>query len=140
MTAALSWPLQQALYDHLVADAELTSLLGGPHVYDAVPHRDGPSAPSTPYVVFAEESASAWDAQTVRGAEIELTLEVWSRSRGYSEIKQIQARLSDLLDDPELPLDRGTLILLRVASSDSSRAGGGMRRGRLRLKASAADV
>ncbi len=100
--------LRRAIRAALLADAQLTGLLGGPRVYDEAP----PGAPA-PRVAFADVQARDWSAQASKGAEQIVVLSVWSNARGAREALDIADRIVALLDEAELPLTGHRLIDLR---------------------------
>jgi hypothetical protein len=103
------WPLQQAVFAALSADAGVKSLLGDPaRIFDHVP----PSS-DFPYLVLGEATTTPFDAKTEDGMEQTLTLHTWSRARGLRETKEIMAAAVKVLDGPSLALSGHTLILLR---------------------------
>lgn len=125
------WPLQQALYGALIADAELTDLLGGAHVYDSVPDE----APF-PFVVLGDWHTHDWGTATEEGEEHEVTLHAWSRARGRKETRAILAALQAALHDAGFALAGHHLVNLRVTGTslavDPNREAW---RGTLRLRA-----
>ena len=122
MTAALSWPLQQALFARLTSNAALTNLLGGPKIYDAPPHQDGPGAARPPYILLGDETIAPWSDKTAQGAVHDFALIIISRAAGFSQSKRLAAAVSDaLLTPPALPLARGRLIRLDFLSATASR-------------------
>lgn len=112
MSAAALWPLQQAVYDRLTADAGLTALLaeGAAGVFDHVPQ-----ASAFPYVTIGEASAVPGElaSKTEPALAQSLTLHVWSRDRGFGETKRILAALTAALDDAPLTVAGQTLVALR---------------------------
>jgi hypothetical protein len=128
-TAAVA--LRAAIYDALVADAPLTTLLGGPKVYDEVPR-----AAVFPYVTLGEAEISDWSTATEGGAEVQLTLHAWSRQGGHREAHEIAGALLQALDDAPLSLTDHRLVNLRFATADIRReADGRTYRALLRFRA-----
>lgn len=128
MTAALSAPLQQALYTALAADGGLVSLIGAGRVFDAPPHRDGPDAVAPPYVVIGDERVTSAADKSSGGAVHELSVAVVSDAEGYLEAKQAAAAVSDLIDAGPLTLSRGAVIRQQVLGAVATRETGGVRR------------
>ncbi len=125
------WALQQAIFAALTADTELSTLLGGPRIYDAVPTRA-----EFPYVTFAQGSERDWSTGTDVGAEHVVTLHVWSRGAGRKETAAIMARVRVVLHDVGLTLDGFRLVNLRHEFSDARRdADGETWHGIVRLRA-----
>lgn len=124
MTADSQWPLQQAVYSTLRADASLQSLTGAnpARVYDYVPQftwddNDGSGNP-LPYVVLGEGSATDWDTKTEDGMEQTFLIHTWSRYWGWSQAKQIMGAVVDALDQQALSVTGHDLVLLRFEFSD----------------------
>lgn len=123
----LSLPLQQALFDRLTADAGVNAALGGAKIYDAPPHaQSGEAAP--PYITLGDETIADWSTQLEEGALHEVTLSVWSASRGYAEIKTAMAALYDALHETGLTIAGGRLVSLRFVSAKTSRTRSRLRR------------
>jgi hypothetical protein len=112
--------LRAAIHDALIADAPLTSLLGGPKVYDEVPR-----AAAFPYVTLGEARVSDWSTGTDAGEEHQLTLNAWSRQGGHREAHEIAGALLQALDDAALALTGHRLINLRFALADVRREADG---------------
>jgi hypothetical protein len=108
--------LRRAMLAALAADAALTALLGGAHVYDEAP----PGAP-TPRIAFADVQARDWSAQSSAGAEQMLALTVWSSSRGMREALDIADRIVAVLDQAPLALAGHHLVDLRFVSLATKR-------------------
>lgn len=90
MSTAL-WPLQQAAYAALTADAALMTLVSG--VYDEVPEQA-----AHPYVSIGSITELVDDAHNQRGLNTSLVLHVWSKYRGFKEAAGILAALDTVLD------------------------------------------
>lgn len=128
MTAALSWPLQQGLFARLVSDEALTSLLGGPKVFDAPPHLDGPEAVRPPYVLLGDETITPWFDKTQGGASHDLVFTAVSSGDGYAEAKAIAGAVSDVLEGAPPALSRGRIVRLQFLGATARRDVGGVRR------------
>lgn len=96
MTAA-SWALQRSLFETLVEAPELTSLLGGPHIYDT-PHKAG----TLPCITLGQTVNLDWSTGAEDGSE--LTLHVWSSADSATEVHEIILTLRAILDDGPLAL------------------------------------
>lgn len=126
MTAALSLPLQKALFAWLSADAALLAALGGPRLYDAPPHADGDAAPGPgPYLLLGDESVTPWFDQTQDGADHLLRFRVVSFAAGFSEAKTIAGALSDALAGPPPTLERGRIVRIQFLGAEARRGGAG---------------
>jgi hypothetical protein len=92
MSGSPSWPLQQAVYTRLNADATLTTSLGAT-IYDSTP-----DSAAFPYVVIGDDTEAPNDTMGVTGRDMTLTLHVWSQYVGKKQVKEIQNRIDALLD------------------------------------------
>ncbi len=130
MTTA-TWALQTAIYARLIADPDLTSVLGGQKVFDHVPRGTQP-----PYVTFGITTERDWSTGTETGSEHEISLLVWSQNRGRRELQAVTDTLRDALHDAALSLTGHRLINLRHAFSELRREPDGETwRGLIRLRA-----
>jgi hypothetical protein len=120
MPTAASLALRAAVYDALIADASLTSLLGGPNVYD-----EPPRSAAFPYVTLGEARVSDFAAGADQIAEHQLTLHAWSRQGGHKEAHLIAGALLQALDDAPLALADHRLVNLRFAVADVRREADG---------------
>ena len=116
MTASSIIDLRKAVRAALIADASLSSMLGGARVYDEAPRGTEP-----PYVTFGDARSRDWSTASDRGAEHILVIDVWSVQRGQREALAISARVQDLLDDASLTLDSHNLVSLRFTRLDARR-------------------
>ena len=119
MTSA-AWALQRAIHQKLTASATITSLLGGPHVWDHVPR-----GAAYPFVTFGVTTDRDWstggDAASDAGVEHILTLLVWSNAAGRREADAIAAALRDTLHDQPLTLAGHRLVNIRHELTDTRR-------------------
>jgi hypothetical protein len=115
-TAALRAAIQEAL----VADAGLTSLLGGARVYD-----EPPAASAYPYVMLGEARTTDFSTGSEPGEEHQLTLHAYSRQGGHRQAHLIAGALLQALEDAPLPLDDHRLINFRFALADVRREADG---------------
>ena len=116
MTTSPAHALQRALWQRLSADAALTALLGGPHIYDHVPRSAG-----LPYVTLGDIRSHDWSTQTARGHEHFLMLHVWSERRGRGEVQAIMAALDQALDGADLALVSHRLVNFSLVFWDARR-------------------
>lgn len=112
--------LRSAVHDALIADAPLTALLGGAHVYDEAPRHA-----AFPYVTIGDARVSDWSTGSDRGEEHQLVLHAWSRQGGHREAHLIAGALLQALDDAPLTLTGHALINLRFAVADVRRESDG---------------
>ena len=115
MTYAIGASLQTAIYERLVGDAGLRSIVGSA-IYDAVPQ----SAPDL-FVAIGAERVSARNDASGTGALHELQISVVTRRNGYADAKAAGAMVSDALDAAALPIARGRLVSLRFTRARASR-------------------
>ncbi|MFK3665103.1 DUF3168 domain-containing protein [Ochrobactrum teleogrylli] len=78
-----SLELQKAVYDRLKSDPALSAVIDG-RVYDTVPE-----GAAFPYVSFGPFEELRDDAECITGFEITMQLDVWSRSVGFPECRQV---------------------------------------------------
>lgn len=112
MSGADAWALQAAVYGALTADAALTGLLGGAHIYDRVP-----AGAALPYVTLGDGAASDWSTGTETGTEHLLRFHVWVRDGGRKAVRDIAAALHAVLHEADLPLAAGRLVNLRFTAA-----------------------
>jgi hypothetical protein len=123
--------LRKAIRACLLADASLTTALGGAHIYDEAP-RDA----AAPYITFGDAQARDWSTASDRGSEQFPILNVWSEQRGVREALAIAEQTRALLDDAALTLDGHRLVNMRFVSIETKRENGGrLARASLRLRA-----
>jgi Protein of unknown function (DUF3168) len=120
MPTASSAALRAAIHDALVSDSALTSLLGGPSVYD-----EPPRAAAFPYVTLGDARVSDFSTGSESGQEHQLTLHAWSRQGGHREAHLIAGALLQALDDAPLTLTDHRLVNLRFSVADVRREADG---------------
>ena len=106
----------QAAYVALLnADTDLTTALGGAHVYDAVPH-----SRAFPYVVLGAASARDWSGNAAHGAELSITFDIYSRARGRSQANTLAGLLAAALTTtPSVPGHR--VVLAEIQRVETGR-------------------
>lgn len=114
MNSAVS--LRAAIHGALIADAPLTSLLGGGKIFDEPP-RDA----ALPYVTLGEDVIADGSTATEDGDEHALTLHVWSRQGGHKEAHLICGAVLEALADTPLALEGHHLANLRFVVADVRR-------------------
>jgi len=112
--------LRAAIHDALLADASLTSLLGGARVYD-----EPPAVATFPYVTLGEARVADYSTGTEAGEEHQLILHGWSRQGGHREAHLIAGAVLQALDDAALTLADHRLVNLRFALADVRREADG---------------
>ena len=100
------WEVQRAIYIALSNDPQLADMVVG--VYDAPPQD-----PKYPYIVIGDDTLVDWDTDTSYGAEVTITIHVWSAYHGAKEAKEILGRIAGILHTKELSLRDTHLVLLR---------------------------
>jgi Protein of unknown function (DUF3168) len=101
--------IQQAMRAALLARAQLTSLLGGAHIYDETPRGANP-----PYVVFNAIETRDWSVADQKAHELIVTLEIVSNSRARPLAQNICNEIETALDGAVLTLTDHRLVNLRA--------------------------
>lgn len=112
--------LQEAVYQHLVADPVLDALVDGA-IYDTLPQGTLPPV----YVTLGPEEARARSDRSGGGAWHRFTVSVVAETAGFHAAKTVAAAVSDALIDAPLPLSRGALSGLHFARARAQREGAG---------------
>lgn len=113
MAGDASWPLQQAVFAALSADAGLQALIGAPaRIYD-----DPPDDAAFPYLVLGEGRVSDWPG-AAGGIEHVIRIAAFSRYHGRAEAKQIISAVYDALHDRPLTVSGHALVNLRFVFAD----------------------
>lgn len=118
MSYALSAALQAAVYQHLLADPELSALIGGA-IYDEVPVG---STPPT-YVSLGDESVRERSDMTGEGAEHRFTVSVISAAAGFRAAKDVAGAVADALQDAGLSVPQGHVVGVRFLRARARRVG-----------------
>lgn len=140
MTYALSWPLQQAVYQLLSGDAAVAGLVGG-RIYDAPLPVGAEPEPEGLYVTVGDERVEDWSTATDRGAAHLLTIAVHAPRRGFAEAKEAAGAISDALLGGALTLSRGRAVLVRFAGARTRRGeGDALRRIEMRFRVTVEDT
>lgn len=140
MTYALSWPLQQGVYQLLSADAGLAALADG-RVYDAPLPPEAEAEPDGVYITLGDETVRDWSTQTDRGAEHLFGISVHAPRRGFAAAKQAAGAVSDALLGGAVTLDRGRVVLIRFVDARTRRKeNGALRRIDLRFRITVEDT
>lgn len=107
MTTSADWALQKAIYQALINDTALTTLLGGSNVFDDVPQ-------GTPYpcVTLGPSLMRDWSTGSESGSEHVLILHAWSRAGGKKEAQAILARVRAALTQAPISLEDHHLVNL----------------------------
>jgi len=117
LAPSASLALQAAIVTALSASPDLTAITGGtPRVYDAVP-----AMTPYPYVSIGQTIERDWSTSTEDGHEHSVTLHVWSRAPGRTEVHKAAAIIRGLLHLAPLPMTGFHLIDLRHQFSEARR-------------------
>ncbi|MGH1356063.1 MAG: DUF3168 domain-containing protein [Thalassovita sp.] len=116
MSYAMSAALQGAVFQHLIADATLSGLVGA-NVFDAVPSGVVPDT----YVSLGPELVRDRSDKSNAGAEHEFTVTVYTTEAGFEAAKEVAAAICDALVDADLILSRGHLIALNFFKAQAVR-------------------
>jgi hypothetical protein len=101
-----SWELQQAIYTRLTGYTALMAIAKA--VFDDVPQDIADT--SFPYVQIGDDTTIPFNTHSSVGGEHTITIHSWSRYRGKSEIKRIQAQIYAALDRYALSVSGGTMV------------------------------
>lgn len=111
MTYFSHFTLQQSIYQVLIADTTLMSLISG--VFDHVPQDT-----AYPFVTIGEAQIRDWSNVERQGTEQQITLRVWSREAGRKQASGIMERIVTVLNNASLTVSGQTLRHLRFVSSN----------------------
>lgn len=92
--------LQRAIYAQLCADADVSTFVAG-RVFDLPPQG---GVPVFPYIAFGAFQVLDDGAGCIDGAEVFVTLDVWSRAQGTVEAKRIGGAVKAALHEADLDL------------------------------------
>lgn len=87
-------PLQVAFVALLKGSSDLTTLLGGPYVYDQRP----PEGKAEPYICVGDHLSSADNTLTTFGREVVSQVHIWTRARTNKQGQDIATVVGELLD------------------------------------------
>lgn len=136
MSYAVSAALQEAVYQHLYADAGVVAEVGS-NVFDALPSGTLPPL----YVILGPEVVKDQSDKTGAGALHEIVVSVVTDVAGFSQAKTAAAAVSDALVDVDLALTRGTLIGMQFYKATAARVGtGDIRQINMTFRARVADA
>lgn len=108
--------LHRAIYRALLADDELTALIGPRKVFDRVPDRI-----AEPYVVIGQMSATDWTTATEGGEALVYTIHAWSGAKNRGQCLNIQTAISRILTSGSLTLSNNHLIANRRQFAEITR-------------------
>jgi len=116
MSYGQSAALQAGIYQLLVADPEVTALVGG-DIYDVVPSG---SLPNT-YVSLGPEDALDRSDGSGGAADHRFVVSVVTASSGFQTAKALAAAVSDALDGSVPSLARGRVVSVRFVKARARR-------------------
>lgn len=129
MSYGMAGALQAAVYQHLLADAALGTLVGAA-IYDALPPGDLPQT----YVSLGPEEVRQASDGTGGGAQHRFTVSVVTAEPGFGAAKAAAAAVADALDGADLALSRGRLVGMWFDRAVTRRTGGAARLRRVDLR------
>lgn len=108
-----SLALQKRIYDTLSIDTVLTNTYSA-NTFDYVQDNFA----NFPYIKIGEETLVDNGTKDLQGNEHTLVIHTFSRYRGSKEVKEIMARIYDLLHESNLTVSGFSLVNLRFEFSD----------------------
>ena len=112
--------LQQAVYQKLLADTALDTLVQGA-IYDALPQGTLPDI----YVTLGPEEAREASDQSGDAAWHRFTVSVITNGAGFHAAKEVAGAVNDALSDGSLTLTRGSMTGLHFLRARAARQGTG---------------
>lgn len=120
MSYAVAGPLQAAIFQTLLADADLVAAVGT-NIFDALPSGAVPSL----YVALGPEKVKDASDMTGGGSVHDITLSVVSDNAGFATAKSIAGLVSDALVGADFALSRGSLVNITFFRATAARVGTG---------------
>ena len=68
------------------------------------------SGTAAPYVVIGETTEAPWDTMTDEGSQETVTLHLWSKALGYTEVNELMAEVDAILHNAILPLTGAAMV------------------------------
>lgn len=121
MSYAFSWPLQQALFAALAADATVAALAGG-RIYDAAPHA-AVKATDGLWIMLGDEQVDPWSTATDRGAAHAIQISVVGSAGGFGALKRLADAVCLVALGP-LSLSRGRVVTANFLGGRTRRVEG----------------
>lgn len=112
--ASAALELQGAIVAALKADTGVSGIVGD-RVFDYVPRSSGSVTAEFPFVAIADFQELTEDADCIPGAEIFVTIDVWSRAIGKPEAHRLASAVKAALTD--LTLTDFALVMLEHDST-----------------------
>jgi hypothetical protein len=114
--------LQAAVYDTLVGDSTLLSMLSGAWGFDAVfsdtPQENADDNAYYPFISFGPGIALPFDTKTSDGGSELVQINVWTRENDYADVKEIAQRVYQLLHNQSLTIAGCDHILTKMQDVD----------------------
>jgi hypothetical protein len=111
--------LQSAVYERLVADAELRDLVGG-RIFDGpLEVQGGAGAPE--HVTLGEEIVRPWNTKTSAGAVHDFEVTVHSSRDGFGAAKRIAGAVCAALVEAPIAFDGARVVGLRFMRAKAER-------------------
>jgi hypothetical protein len=108
MSCAFSWPLQQALFGALSANAEIAALVGA-HLYDDPPEDEVLARDGAAWIVLGDEQVTPWSTASDQGAAHMIEISVITAQRGFATAKRIAGAICEATLGT-LSLSRGRVV------------------------------
>lgn len=123
MTYALAWPLQEAIYGVIGADAACVQFFDQ-RVFDGAVPFPVEAEPEGLYLTIGDEQVRDWSTGTDDGAEHIVQLTIHAPRRGFGDAKQAAAAVFEALTAGPYALSRGRIVNVRFLEARTRRAEG----------------
>ena len=104
--------LHKAVYDLLTADAGVTAT-----VYDYKPQPSDAGAQGE-WIVTGEDDVLAYDSKTFQGSDVLVRIHIWSRYRGFKEVRALQDAVRTALDRADLTVTGQNIVRVHFERAD----------------------
>ncbi len=126
MSAAFSWPLQQALFAALSAHPEIAATIGDA-IFDEPPVSETLGRDGAVWIVLGDEVVTPWSTASDQGAAHAVQISVVAAQRGFATAKRVADAVCDAALGP-LTLARGRVVNAGFLSARTQRVGKGAAR------------
>ncbi|NDR56065.1 DUF3168 domain-containing protein [Aliiruegeria sabulilitoris] len=123
MSYGASAALQTAVYQHLLANAEVSALVGS-DVFDAAPSGTVPSV----YISLGPEDVVARNDNLGAAARHRFSVSVVCETAGFQTAKTVAGAVSDALHNANPSLSRGRVVRMQFVKANARRIGDAARR------------
>lgn len=120
MTYALSWPLQEGIFQVLTGAPPVAAVLGN-RIYDAPPPLEGDQAVDGLYALIGDEAVEDWSTGSDRGARHVVTVAIYAPRHGFGEAKRAAGAVSDAMLGGAFALSRGRVVNVRFLDGRTRR-------------------